>query len=413
MALSHRRWLVITGYIMTGVVGAMLLLYHSQLDVLHSFSAPVPLLAEQTPTHNLRVSVPPESGAKDASISKPARMYSSAEKNLLKEQRQLLDAKLQGCALHSSLDVKNKSELIPSEGGHPIQNLIVSTWRSGSSFLASVVSENVGTFLLYEPLIWLDISPKPKTSSLGNFIDELFHCNFTNKDSFFKTMNQRKWVNTMNKQFWTVCKKDVRTCITESYHEGACKLFPFVLIKTVRLLMNETYQLLENDNLNLRVLLLVRDPRASMASRYAASWCKAVFECRSEDYLCDFLESNYYSTKQLMAQFPGRVKVVRYEDIMLDPYTTVPQIYDFFRLTYGDEVRKLLQKEDRYSVNASVAQKRELHYWTEKLTFEQVSLIQSKCEVPLQMYGYKIAQNASHLLNLDPVDHFSLYPSRT
>ena len=46
-----------------------------------------------------------------------------------------------------------------------------------------------------------------------------------------------------------------------------CPLFPFQSIKTVRLRLNLTEQLVKDPSLNVRVMLLVRDPRGTMESR--------------------------------------------------------------------------------------------------------------------------------------------------
>jgi hypothetical protein len=46
-----------------------------------------------------------------------------------------------------------------------------------------------------------------------------------------------------------------------------CPLFPFQSIKTVRLRLNLTKALVEDHSLNVKVLLLVRDPRGTIQSR--------------------------------------------------------------------------------------------------------------------------------------------------
>ena len=46
-----------------------------------------------------------------------------------------------------------------------------------------------------------------------------------------------------------------------------CPLFPFQSIKTVRLRLNLTKSLVEDPSLNVKVLLLVRDPRGTIQSR--------------------------------------------------------------------------------------------------------------------------------------------------
>ena len=56
-------------------------------------------------------------------------------------------------------------------------------------------------------------------------------------------------------------------CWKPEFLNKFCPLFPFQSIKTVRLRLNLTEQLVQDPSLNVRVMLLVRDPRGTMESR--------------------------------------------------------------------------------------------------------------------------------------------------
>ena len=47
------------------------------------------------------------------------------------------------------------NDLLLERGGKPIRTLIVSTWRSGSSFLGEILRSHPGTYYMMEPLIHL------------------------------------------------------------------------------------------------------------------------------------------------------------------------------------------------------------------------------------------------------------------
>ena len=82
-----------------------------------------------------------------------------------------------------------------------------------------------------------------------------------------------QWLFTHNARLWTHCQADGKQRFQKSYCwkpeflNKFCPLFPFQSIKTVRLRLNLTEQIVKDPSLNVRVMLLVRDPRGTMESR--------------------------------------------------------------------------------------------------------------------------------------------------
>ena len=77
-------------------------------------------------------------------------------------------------------------------------------------------------------------------------------------------------------------------------------------MKTVRLRLNLTEELLESPDLNVKVLLLVRDPRGTLESRRHRSWCPGHPDYEDPARLCQDLESDYQAYKALSTHFPAR-----------------------------------------------------------------------------------------------------------
>ena len=87
-----------------------------------------------------------------------------------------------------------------------------------------------------------------------------------------------------------------------------CRLFPFQSMKTVRLRLRLTKSFLADNNMNVRVLLLVRDPRGTMESRNHRDWCPGNPDCEDPARLCSDLVDDYHSAVELKKQFPDKVK---------------------------------------------------------------------------------------------------------
>ena len=68
-----------------------------------------------------------------------------------------------------------------------------------------------------------------------------------------------------NERLWSQCFGDNRKmCYNPEFLSQFCSLFPFQTLKTVRLRVNLTRTIIEDSSLNVQVLLLVRDPRATL-----------------------------------------------------------------------------------------------------------------------------------------------------
>ena len=59
---------------------------------------------------------------------------------------------------------------------------------------------------------------------------------------------------------------------------------------------------------DVRILLLVRDPRGTMASRSHRDWCPKNPDCDQPEQLCQDLVEDYMVSKELMEKYPNRIK---------------------------------------------------------------------------------------------------------
>ena len=59
-------------------------------------------------------------------------------------------------------------------------------------------------------------------------------------------------------------------------------------------------------SLNVKVLLLVRDPRGTLQSRLHRTWCPGKPDCDQAEMLCSDLVDDYRAAKVLLKEFPDK-----------------------------------------------------------------------------------------------------------
>lgn len=60
--------------------------------------------------------------------------------------------------------------------------------------------------------------------------------------------------------------------------------------------------------LNVKVILLVRDPRGTMQSRRHRDWCPGAPDCDQSSYLCADLVADYSAAIRLKKLYPSRFR---------------------------------------------------------------------------------------------------------
>ncbi len=143
--------------------------------------------------------------------------------------------------------------------------------------------------------------------------------NSSNPRPIFFFFYQGKWFDyarhhqealSHNERLWGHCAqhRNRQDCFSPRFLSRYCSLFPFQSMKTVRLRMNITRQIIEDQSLkNVQVLLLVRDPRGTLQSRKHRVWCPGHPDCEDPNRLCSDLVDDFYSARRMMNDYPGRV----------------------------------------------------------------------------------------------------------
>ncbi|XP_069134960.1 carbohydrate sulfotransferase 1-like [Argopecten irradians] len=108
---------------------------------------------------------------------------------------------------------------------------------------------------------------------------------------------------------------------------------------------------------NLKIIHLLRDPRAVMNSRYKLGWTPVPGGAVS---LCTKMKKDYQQSVKLRRLFPGRIHTVFYEDMAQNFEEIVKEIYSFlgYQLNAKEQIRLNRMTSSSKNGNAGSTQRR-------------------------------------------------------
>lgn len=294
----------------------------------------------------------------------------------------------------------------------PLQVHLLATWSSGSTFLTKLLSHYPGVFLSFEPLVLFstyDALHDIKAGHARNTLKDIFQCNFTEKSWGRKYMNFLKSPTHGYEQFAlhnlrlrSVCEGlaedgSNKLCYDPEYVQSICSLHPINLVKTVRMRTRQIAPILDEADLNVKIIVLMRDPRAVRSSRNKIGWCN--FEaCNSAEVLCQHYEMDLEDALTLSRSHPENVIIVKYEELVTRPLDAIPIILKFLDLPWHPALTKFIsdhmmvevgdskQGSKKYihtqsEISSSIADK-----WKSNLPQEDLDKMMTVCEAAVSKH---------------------------
>ncbi|XP_026484779.2 carbohydrate sulfotransferase 4-like [Vanessa tameamea] len=313
--------------------------------------------------------------------------------------------------------VQRLEDLVMESGGRPIISLIVSTWRSGSTFTGEVLNAVPANFYHYEPFLRYkgdQVRGTSESDKALKTIKKMFQCNYDDMEDYFD-FGKNGWSQFRhNTRLWDHCKYKKELCIDADFTSRVCRLFPFQSMKLVHVRLRLIKQLLEDKEFNLKIILLIRDPRGVMQSRLHHEFCKAAPDCWKPERLCADMISDYVAAGPLLQKYPDKFMVLRFEELALNTNSTSYDLLKFLHLDVTQSVNEFLYSHtnvDLTGVSATFRVSRDVPYrWRNILDFNFVDEIQGSCKEAMSLWGYRMAHNATHMTSKDfnPLDQYSL-----
>ena len=137
--------------------------------------------------------------------------------------------------------VHRLEDLVMETGGQPQRILIISTFRSGSTFLGELLYHAVpSTFYFFEPLF----SVRNQGKNILGFVKRMLQCNFEGVEDYLAARLQ----NMRYERQWEHCKNEdkIDLCLKPEVTSQLCQLFPFLNMKLVRLRLRFIEELMDD-----------------------------------------------------------------------------------------------------------------------------------------------------------------------
>lgn len=141
----------------------------------------------------------------------------------------------------------------------------------------------------------------------------------------------------------------------------------------------------------MKLILIVRDPRAIMYARSQAIWCQESTFCKDESFLCQDMDKDFDKISQLQKDFPNRVSFVRFEDFASLPKRELLNLAEFLDLPSTEEMERYLDK--KVSDNGQLLahnQDTSSNVWQSQMHFTTIERIQTVCQTAMSKWGYKV-----------------------
>ncbi|XP_074612515.1 carbohydrate sulfotransferase 3-like isoform X2 [Acropora palmata] len=228
--------------------------------------------------------------------------------------------------------------------------LIIGHGRSGTSFVSKMFANGLRIYEVYEPLRYHNLTDDQKLQVFRAFITCNFPLNRLWQSSYFPPFWQfrKKFYVTKPREHLacTLSSKFGRNCYNTDkllealiYH---CSQHDSTVVKelTTRIpksTLSSLVPLLSDPKVNadIRLLHVVRDPRASINSRIKLRWFPDYkdpsFERRVRNF-CDSVVENIKFGRALNGSLKDKYKLIFYKDVAARPFELAKEIYDFAQM---------------------------------------------------------------------------------
>lgn len=153
----------------------------------------------------------------------------------------------------------------------------------------------------------------------------------------------------------------------------------------------------------MKIIFLVRDPRAVMSSRYKLSWCLHNENCTDSRVLCDRIQANIESLKMIKNSMKNiSIILLRYEDLIGDIWKSTNSLFKFLEIVPNPSLDQWIRKHtlandfllNPHSTYRNIKSQQTIG-WRENLSYEDLLDIQYDCSDVMNELGYRLTNYRS------------------
>ncbi|KAM9804157.1 carbohydrate sulfotransferase 3a [Neosynchiropus ocellatus] len=376
--------------------------------------------------------------------------FSNMTQNGLSLLKMLL-SKFNGTQRNSTEDLEMDDDPLFNFNGGRKHVLLLATTRTGSSFVGEFFNQHGDNmFYLFEPL-WhvermLTTAAESNNATVlagiyRDVLQGLLLCDFSPLEKFIypapldhvtpDLFRRESSISLCEEPVCTPVIKDV----FERYHCKTRRCGPLNLtlatesclskqhhaIKTVRVRQLDTLQpLVEDARLDVRIIHLVRDPRAILASRMVAfsskyqtwkTWAQDGQVPEDDEEVkrlkgnCDNIRMSAEVGLSQPRWLRSRYMLVRYEDIARYPMQKAEEMYRFTGVPFSPQAREWILKNTQTTQGASgiySTQKNsseQAEKWRFSIPFTLAQVVQRVCGPTMKLFGYRFVDSEKMLMN--------------
>ncbi|KAL1785018.1 carbohydrate sulfotransferase 4 [Sigmodon hispidus] len=326
--------------------------------------------------------------------------------------------------------------------------LVLTSWRSGSSFVGQIFGQHPDVFYLMEPAwhVWMSFTSSTAWKlqmAVRDLLRSIFLCDMSVFDAYMQPGPRKQSSLFQWEQSRALCSSPIcdffsrdqissptnckLLCAQQPFDmvEKACHTHSHVVLKEVRFLnLQALYPLLIDPSLNLHIIHLVRDPRAVFRSRehtradlitdnhmVLGEHLKMIKEedqpYHAMQIICKSQVDIVKAIQTLPEALQQRFLFLRYEDLVRAPVTQTSRLYEFVGLKFLPHLQAWIHNvtrgkglgqhafhtDARDAINVSQA-------WRWSLPYKKVSQIQNVCSEAMDLLGYLQVRSQQEQTNL-------------
>ena len=213
-----------------------------------------------------------------------------------------------------------------------------------------------------------------------------FHLSDSNrsKESFLVCVKHKRLQNPSN----TIAIKECLPRLERTCNSATMRVF-----KTIRLPM-ATAEYFMHKYPNVKVIHLLRDPRGMFLSQTRARLIRKTPEEFIKEY-CTRIANDLDISKRILKGRNNNFKMLRYEDLAMNPFTEAERLYEFADMEFSDELRLYVNRST--SQNRTVGSTystvrgnstRTAFQWRDRINPLLLKYVNSHCDKVFKQLGY-------------------------